>query len=123
MSYDLAVWFPDRILSDEQALHQYHKLCEGDISELNPHASLGNFYLELYKIHPEIDDVPEDKIGDFDFSPWSAEHDLSDRHMLICCVWSHADYVHDLVLNLAHKHGLAVFDPQLMKIHYPPEQN
>ncbi len=123
MSYDLAVWFPDRLLSDEEALEQYHELCDGNISELIPHPSIGNFYLELYKIHPEIDDLPEDKIGDFDFSPWSVEHDFSDRHMIMACVWSHADYVHDLVLKLAQKHGLAVFDPQLTKIHYPTYQN
>src|ERR1043165_7014965 len=97
MSYDLAVWFPDRILSDEQALQQYRKLCDEDISELNPHPSIGNFYLELYKIHLEIDDVPEDKLSEFDFSPWSVEHDFSDRHMIISCVWSHAEYVHELV--------------------------
>ena len=121
MSYDLALWFPHQILSDEQALQQYEKLCVGDISELNPHPSVGNFYLELYKIHPEIDDVPDDKIGNFDFSPWSVEHELSDRHLMLSCVWSHAHYVHDLVLDLAKKHGLAVFDPQETKIHYPTD--
>ena len=123
MSYDLTVWFPDRLLSDEQALKQYHKLCNQNISGLKPYSSIDAFYLELSSIHPEIDDVPEDKIGDFDFSPWSIAHDRSDRHIIMCCVWSHADYVHNLVLNLAHKHGLAVFDPQLIKIHYPADRN
>ena len=122
MSYDLAIWFPNELLSAEQALKQYHKLCNEDTSGLIPHPSIGSFYLELYRLHPEIDDVPEDKQGDFDFSPWSMEHDLSDRHLLLCSVWSHADYVPDLVLNLAQKHGLAVFDPQLIKIHYPVDQ-
>jgi hypothetical protein len=119
VSYDLAVWFPDRILSNEQALEQYRKLCDENIDGLISHPSISNFYWELYKLHPEIDDVPEDKLGDFDFSPWSVAHDLSDRQLMLSCVWSHADYVHDLVLNLAQKHGLAVFDPQLTKIHYP----
>ena len=123
MSYDLAVWFPHQILSDEQALEQYRELCDENISGLIPHPSIGNFYLELYKLHPETDDVPEDKVGDFDFSPWSVEHDFSDRHMIMSCVWSYADYVHDLVLKLAQKHGLAVFDPQVGKIHYPTDQN
>lgn len=93
-----------------------------DFSGLIPHSSIGSFYLELYRLHPEIDDVPEHKQGDFDFSPWSVEHNLSDRHLMLSCVWSHADYVHDLVLNLAQKHGLAVFDPQMTKIHYPVDQ-
>lgn len=123
MSYDLAIWFPNQVLSDEQALKQYYELCDENISGLIPHPSIGSFYLELYRIHPEIDDVPEDKLGDFDFSPWSVAHDLSDRYLMLSCVWSHADYVHDLVLNLAQKHGLAVFDPQLTKIHYPTDRN
>lgn len=122
MSYDLAIWFPNEVLSDEQALEKYLKLCNEDTSGLIPHPAIGNFYLELYRIHPEVDDVPEEKQGDFDFSPWSVEHDLSDRHLILCCVWSHAEYVHDLVLNLAQKHGLAMFDPQLRKIHYPTHQ-
>lgn len=115
MSYDLAIWFPKEVLTDKQPLDQYHKLCNGDTSGLIPHPSIGEFYLELYCIHPEIDDIPEEKQGNFDFSPWSIEHDFSDRHLIVCSVWSHADYVHDLVLNLAKKYGLTMFDPQLKK--------
>ena len=44
MSYDLAIWFPDRHLSDERALELYHKLCDEEISEQTPHPSIGNFY-------------------------------------------------------------------------------
>ena len=123
MSYDLAAWFPNRLLSDKDALEQYYELCDGNNSGLEPHPSIDAFYLELSSIHPEIDDVPEERIGDFDFSPLSVAHDRSDRHIIMCCVWSHADYVHDLVLNLADKHGLAIFDPQLTKIHYPTNRN
>jgi hypothetical protein len=121
MSYDLAIWFPDRILSDEQALQQYYRLCDQNISGLIHHPSIDNFYFELYKIHPEVDDIPDDKIEDFDFCPWSIAHDISDCHVILSCVWSRAGYVHDLVLALAKKHGLAVFDPQLTKIHYPTD--
>jgi hypothetical protein len=123
MSYDLAVWYPDRRLSEDEALARYHALCNKDLGDLTPHPSIGRFYLELYKIHPEVDDVPDEKRDDFDFSPWSIEHDFSDRHMILSCVWSQADHVHDLVIDLAKKHGLAVFDPQLTKIHYPTDNS
>jgi hypothetical protein len=119
MSYDLGVWFPHKSLSNEDALEQYYELCNGDISGLQPNPAIDAFYRELCTLHPEIDDVPEDKIGDFDFSPWSVSHDRSDRHVILSCVWSHADYVHDLVLSLALKHGLVVFDPQETILHYP----
>jgi hypothetical protein len=123
MSYDLAVWYPDRLLSAEQALTQYDELCDENISGLKLHPSIDAFYKELSNIHPEIDDVPEDKLDDVIFSPWSVAHDRSDRHIIMCCVWSRADYVHEFVLNLANKHGLAVFDPQLTKIHYPKDRS
>lgn len=123
MSYDLAVWHPNRHLSDEEALQQYHLLCDANISGLEPHSSIEAFYLELSMIHPEIDDVPEGKLEDVIFGPWSVAHDQSDCHLILCCVWSRADYVHELVLNLASKHGLAVFDPQLTQIHYPNDRS
>ena len=56
MSYDLAVWYPDRHLDDEQALAQYYELCEGDIGGLKHHPSIDAFHLavfdpQLTKIH------------------------------------------------------------------------
>jgi hypothetical protein len=118
MSYDLGIWYPHNRLSNEEALQQYRELCEGNVDNLESHLAIAEFYIELSLLHPEIDSIPESKIGDFDFCPYSIEHDFSNRHILLSCVWSHADYVHDLVLKLANKHGLAVFDPQLKIIHY-----
>ena len=126
MSYDLAVWYPNRLLADEEALEQYTRLCNEDISGLEAHLAIDAFYNEIVNIHPEVDDVPEDKIGDFGFSPWSNEHHRSNCHIIMSCVWSHANHVHDLVFRLGKKYGLAIFDPQLSKIYYPsgyPEKN
>jgi hypothetical protein len=119
MSYELAVWYPDHFLSDNEALERYYELRDEDISKLEPNPSIEAFSLELSSIHPEIDDISDDQIGNFDLSPWSVGHDRSDCHIIMSCVWSHANYVHDLVLKLAEKHGLVVFDPQLVKVHYP----
>lgn len=121
MSYDLAVWYPSRLLSDKEAVEQYIRLCNENIFGLESHSAIDAFYKELTSIHPEVDDVPDEKIGDFDYCSWSNEHGRSDCYIIMNCVWSHADYVHDLVLELGEKHGLAVFDPQLSKIHYPNE--
>ncbi|MDQ3005320.1 MAG: hypothetical protein M3R47_08050, partial [Chloroflexota bacterium] len=70
MSYDLVVWYPGRYLADEEALQQYKALLSENISGLKPHPSIGAFYKELSNIHPEIDDVSEDKSENFGFSPW-----------------------------------------------------
>ena len=119
MSYDLAVWYPHELLSDEEALLIYRNICKEDISQLRPHPSIRAFYDELASLHPEIDDVPEDKSEEFDFSPWSVEHDYSDRHIIMSSVWSKADYVNKLVRELARKHELAVYNPQEYRIYYP----
>lgn len=110
---------PDRRLTDEDALGVYRALCDGDGSGLQPNPAVVAFYAELTATHPEIDDVPDDRIDDHDFCPWSAAHDRSDRHVIMCSVWPKADYVKTLILTLAGKHGLAVFDPQETRITYP----
>jgi hypothetical protein len=35
------------------------------------------------------------------------------------CVWPKATYVHQLVRDLARKHGLAIYDPQSDLVTYP----
>jgi hypothetical protein len=37
----------------------------------------------------------------------------------MCCVWSKASYVHELVQALARKHRLALYDPQSERVTYP----
>ena len=118
MSFDLAVWYPHEHLSKEAALRVYQNLCEGELSDLLPHPAIAAFYSELSELHPEIDDIPEDKIDDHDLCPWSVAHDRSDRHMIISSVWSKAEYVHGFIHQLAKDHGLVVFDPQSGSISY-----
>jgi hypothetical protein len=119
MSFDLAVWYPSSRLTDEEALKMYQKLCEGDASVVAAHPSVDAFYGEITSIHPQIDDIPDDRIDDTDYCPWSIAFDRSPGHLIMCCVWSKADYCHGLVMKLACKHGLAVFNPQNAKITYP----
>lgn len=119
MSYDLGVWYPYQRLSDAQAGDLYVGLCEGTVEHPRAHPSVDAFYDELTAKHPEIDTVPDDRIDDHDYSPWSCELDRSPGHIIMTCVWSKAEYVDGLVRALARKHGLAVFDPQSGRISYP----
>lgn len=97
----------------------YLRLCDGDASALVPHPSIDAFYAELTARHPEIDTIPEEKIDDHDYCPWSCKLDYSPSYVIMCCVWSKANYVHDLVQALARKHGLVLYDPQSEKVTYP----
>ena len=119
MSCDFGVWFPHKRLSATAARRRYVSLCEGRAASIEPHPSVRAFYEELIELHPEIHDVPEDRVGDFDYSPWSCAIDRSEAHVIMSCVWPKAAYVDRLVRDLAQKHGLAVYDPQSERITYP----
>jgi|SRR5262249_46156017 len=112
MSFDLCVWHPQNKIRNKEASELYLRLCEGDTSDVAPHPAIGAFYSELIARHPEIDGIPEDRIGDRDYCPWSCKLDYSAGHVIMSCVWSKAEYVHEFVQGLARKHGLALYDPQ-----------
>src|SRR6267143_4795804 len=119
MSYDLGVWYPHQRLTNSEAGQIYVDLCESRQTSLQAHPALRAFYDELYAAHPEIDDIPEERIDDHEYCPWSCAHDRSDAHMIMCCLFSQADSVHNVVHKLAREHGLAVYDPQSETITYP----
>jgi hypothetical protein len=126
MSCDFAVWHTEDILDAAAAAELYGRLCAGDTSGVVEHPGIVAFYEELTSKHPELDDVPADQLDNTDLCPWSIAHDRSEGHVQMSCVWSKADYVHELVMTLARKHGLAFFDPQSGEVHYsdasPPER-
>jgi hypothetical protein len=122
MSCDYSVWHPTTRLTSEEAGKLHLRLCDGDTSGVAPHPGIDLFYKELTAQHPEIDDISEDQLDNLDLCPWSIAFDRSDRHVIMCCVWSKADYAGNLVSNLASKHGLVFYDPQSEKIIYPNEQ-
>lgn len=119
MSCDFGVWFPHARLSNREAGALYVRLCNGDTSGIQPHPAVNAFYSELTAMHPEIDTVPDDRVDDHDYCPWSCELDRSPAHVIMPCVWSKAEYVTTLVHELAQKYGLAVYDPQSDRVTYP----
>ena len=119
MSFDLAVWKQDNIISDEVAGEIYINICEGNKTNLTPDSNIDNLYSELVNLHPEINDVPEDRIDDHDYSPWSCQLDKSDSYIVLSCVLSKSEYVYDLLAKMTNKHSLALYDPQSSNIIYP----
>jgi len=119
MSCDFAILSLRSRLSNKEADGLYGALCEGGAGGVKPSSAIDAFYAELTAKHPEIDDVPEDHIDDLDLCPWSIAFDRSPGHLIICCVWSKAGYVRGLLLDLARKHGLALFSIAEETIFYP----
>ena len=119
MSFDLGVWYATERIDNETAGRLYVRLCEGNTGGVVPHPAVDAFYAELTARHPEIDTIPDERIGDFDYCPWSCKLDHSPGHVIMSCVWPKATDVHQLVSELARKHGLAIYDPQSDEITYP----
>jgi hypothetical protein len=117
MSCNFAVWFSYQRLSDSEAGKLYTRLCQ--TNDVQPHLEVDAFYADLIAKHPEIDTVPDDRIDDHDYCPWSCALDHSSGHVIMPCVWSKADYVERLVHELAQTYGLVVYDPQSNHATYP----
>ena len=120
MSFDLAVWKDDdnnTVPSDSAAKETYLQLCN-DVCGDGPVApGIEEFYEELIRRYPEIDGVPEEEV---DNCPWSVQLNRSGHHVIMSIVWSRADEIRSVVVELAEKHGLIVFDPQEGKVVLTP---
>jgi len=119
MSFDLAVWHTEQPLTYEQASDIYLRLCEEWPYLGGGNAAVQSFYEELIQHWPEIDSIPEEKVGDFDVSPWSCALDHSGMAVIMACVWPQASEVAEYVTALARKHGLLLFDPQARRVILP----
>jgi len=117
MSFDLGVWKSKTALSRAEAEEIFARLCDADLSVVEPTADMEQFYAILTTRYPELDDVPESEI---DRSPWSVRLDVSDRlrgHVAISIVWSRAKEVADFVRELAAECDLLCYDPQVQAVH------
>ena len=116
MSFDLGIW--DKQIGTTADV--YLKLCEGEFTPEGTSQALLDFYLELTRRWPEMDSIPEERIGDFDYCPWSTGPlERSGMHIIINCVWPKAQDVGEYVSALAYKHGLVLYDPQEDAIKLP----
>ena len=120
MSFDLGIWYSEKASTPKQAGEVYAKLCEGTGQLEGESPQIAAFYDELTKKWPEIDTVPDEKIDDHDYCPWSCAIARSGMHVILSCVWSKARDVGEFVQKLAAKHGLLLYDPQENLVRLPP---
>ena len=121
MSFDLGVWHVEESLTDEEAAAIYLRLCEEWPYLEGEHPAVAAFYEELVRRWPEIDTIPEERVGDCDFCPWSCALNRSGIAVVVSCVWPKAVEVGEYVATLARKHGLLLFDPQSSRVFLPDQ--
>ena len=119
MSFDLGVWHTRTPVSDTEAAEVYVHLCEDWPYLEGDSQSVTAFYDELTARWPEIDTVPDEKIDDHGYCPWSCALCHSGMAVVMSSVWSMADDVFAFVSSLARKHKLVLFDPQSGTVSLP----
>lgn len=118
MSYDLAIWYSPERITSRQAQEIYESLCREDTGALLPSKKISDFILSLSQRYPSLNRLPE---SDFEDSPWSADFNLSDRHVLLCIRYSRVDDMIPVIDELTVKYGLIYYNPQGNFVIYPPE--
>ena len=108
MSFDLGFWHEDRSIRTSSALAIYRGLVAGQLELVQPHAAVGRFYEELRERHPGLGDAEV-----VDDCPWHAAHVATARHVLVSIRWPWVAALRPFLLELAARHGLVTFDPQI----------
>ena len=121
MSCDYGVWYSEQPVTREQAGSIYIALCQDWPFLEGEQPSVRAFYEDLIKRWPELDSIPEDKIGDHDYCPWSCEISHSGMAVVTACVWPMADKVGLFMRELATKHNLVFYDPQSERVSLPQQ--
>jgi hypothetical protein len=119
MSCDYGVWYSETSVTKEEAAKIYIALCEEWPSLEGENASVRDFYNDLTKRWPEVDTIPEERIDDHEFSPWSCEISHSGMAVVTACVWPMAGKVGSFIEELAIKHTLVFYDPQSERVLLP----
>ena len=118
MSYDFAVWYASRPITCQEAEQIYGRLCDEDLTAVEPNPRIADFLADLTARYPEIDNCDDE---DLDECPWSNAFDRSEGHVIICMCFSRTTEVLPFVEELASEHGLVYFDPQTLVVLYPPQ--
>ncbi|MGW4397496.1 hypothetical protein ACWEHA_19600 [Amycolatopsis nivea] len=105
MSYDLGVWAGEA--GDPQA--RYASLTESSGSAA---PVLDGFCRDLTAKYPELHEDPE-------ASPWNAAIEISGDGAVLAIQHARAVEVTRVVLDLARKHSLTVYNPQTDEVHRP----
>lgn len=112
MSFDIAVW-SNTSRAVKESFTIYERLCEGDITVLNPQMGSDNaiksFLAELTARYPTGAAYSDE---DIDQCVWNSRFDMSDAHVIIAMVYSRVSEVLPFISMLADKYDLTAFDPQ-----------
>jgi hypothetical protein len=117
MSYDLAVWEGERPANDEAATRFYLERIVPQLDEYDP----GNPVPPTPRIRAYVEALPErwPDIDTSESSPWSTSPLMGEAigpFVYFPMVWSMADEASAHAADVAQRHGLVCYDPQLERL-------
>lgn len=121
MSFDLWVWREEQPVTADAALLKYRWLTSeeewsGPEPEMVHDDRVGAFHAEILSVYPALEDVAE---GD---SPWSMTPSLEPSGCVAMCMgYAESGEAAPVIVETAMRHGLVCFDPQVVRVHNPPE--
>lgn len=116
VSFDLYLWASPSPVTASQAAAICHCLAEGDQSVTTPDPRLLEFASELTARYPRLEDPtsPDD-------SPWNMSPDVTPERVILCMSFSQSPQISPSILELADRHGLVCYDPQVGHVHHPAQ--
>ena len=119
MGYDLGVFYSERPHSNGEATERYRAYRRKDrvADFIEPSPRVGAFLKELTERYPRLRDLSDEAA---EASPWSADFESSEGHVLLSIVLSKALDTARVIVDLAERNGLICVDPQSEKILFAP---
>ncbi|WP_329084687.1 MULTISPECIES: hypothetical protein [unclassified Streptosporangium] len=105
MSFEIGAWLGTEPITAQEALRRYLAWGEGDAVPGEPRPEVVAFYEELTVVFP---DLTADNYG---ASPWSEPLTVSEDFVLMNVVFPRAGEVCRVVLEMARRHRLVLFEP------------
>ncbi|QDT35930.1 hypothetical protein [Stratiformator vulcanicus] len=117
MNYDVSLWYSDRLLTAAEAEDVFGRLIEGDPTAAPGFPGVAAFFRELTSRYPPLEDCPAEAIGDY---PWAAGPTANARLVSVSIRFAHLEEIYPALIELAAKHDLVMFDPQIPDVIDPP---
>ncbi|WP_442505545.1 hypothetical protein SH528x_004336 [Novipirellula sp. SH528] len=121
MSYTVGLLVESPLPDDATAFEQFNALAEASDVNEKPHPTFVAVHAELTSRFPCICDLPDDQIDDGVWSDGPLINNFGASQAVIGFMFPHVNTVLPLVIEIAHKHGITVFDWQTETVHRPGE--
>ncbi|TWT92945.1 hypothetical protein [Neorhodopirellula pilleata] len=120
MSYTIGLLLESPPADDAVAFEQFNALADASPLDAKPHPTFVAVHAELTAIFPCICDLPDDLVDDGVWSDGPLINNFGEREAVIGFMFSAVERVLPVVTEIAHKHGITVFDWQSGTVHRPP---